>query len=124
MAPHDPHGQGSGRLAGARILVTRPRGRAEELCRLLEGEGAAVVALPVLELLPPEDPRPLRAAAEQVRRYAWIAFASPSAVEAFLEAAREAGSLDALRDVKLAAVGPKTSAQLRAAGLEVQGQVE
>jgi len=124
MPPSAPHGRcGSGRLAGARVLVTRPRGRAEELCRLLEGEGALVVALPVLELLPPEDPRPLRAAAGELPRYAWIAFASPSAVEALLGAAAEAGSLDALRRAKVAAVGPKPAARLREAGLDVRAEV-
>jgi len=108
-----------GRLAGIRVLVTRPRERAEELCFLLEDEGAEVVALPLLELLPPEDPRPLRSAAEHVQRYQWIAFASPSAVQALVEAAREAGSLSTLGRVKLAAVGPKTAEALRAHGLEV-----
>ncbi|HMK73370.1 MAG TPA: uroporphyrinogen-III synthase, partial [Myxococcaceae bacterium] len=83
------------RLAGCRILVTRPRARAEELCFLLEEEGAEVVSLPLLELEPPGDGRPLRAAVEGLGRFAWVAFASPSAVEAVVEAARTAGSTSA-----------------------------
>ncbi|HZA52583.1 MAG TPA: uroporphyrinogen-III synthase, partial [Myxococcaceae bacterium] len=55
------------RLQGVRVLVTRPRDRAGELCFLLEDEGAEVVSIPLLELLPPEDPRPLRAAAERIQ---------------------------------------------------------
>jgi len=108
-----------GRLSGVRVLVTRPKERAEELCFLLEDEGAEVLALPLLELLPPEDPRPLRSAVEHVNRYAWVAFASPSAVQAVLEAAREAGTLSHLSRVKLAAVGPATARALEAHGLTV-----
>ena len=56
------------RLEGIRVLVTRPRERSEELCFLLEDEGAQVLHVPLLELRPPEDPRPLVAAAEEGRR--------------------------------------------------------
>jgi len=106
------------RLVGVRVLVPRPRERAEPLCFLLEDEGAEVLALPLLELEPPTDPRPLRAAAELLRRFAWIAFASERAVSALVDAARAAGTLDALRTRKLAAVGPGTAAALVANGLE------
>jgi len=56
------------RLAGVRVLVPRPRERAEQICFLLEDEGAEVLAIPLLELEPPGDPRPLRAAAELLRK--------------------------------------------------------
>jgi uroporphyrinogen-III synthase len=109
-----------GRLQGVRVLVTRPRERAGELCFLLEDEGAEVLTLPLLELIPPEDPRPLRAAAERVQRYAWIAFASPSAVQALVEAVREAGAWDHLQRARMAAVGPKTAQAAREYGLRIQ----
>jgi uroporphyrinogen-III synthase len=108
------------RLRGIRVLVTRPRERAGELCFLLEDEGAEVVALPLLELLPPEDPRPLRAAGEHVRRYAWIAFASPSAVQAVADAVREAGTWEDFRRIKVATVGPRTAEVAREYGLSVE----
>jgi len=106
------------RLAGVRVLVPRPRERSEQICFLLEDEGADVVAVPLLELEPPTDPRPLRAAAELLRRFGWVAFASERAVTALVEAARTAGTLDVLRTRKLAAVGPGTAAALSAHGLE------
>jgi uroporphyrinogen-III synthase len=106
------------RLAGVRVLVPRPRERAEQLCFLLEDEGAEVLALPLLELEPPTDPRPLRAAAELLRRFEWVAFASERAVVALVEAARTAGTSEVLRTRKLAAVGPGTAAALSAHGLE------
>lgn len=114
----------AGRLAGHRALITRPRERAQELCFLLEDEGAEVIALPLLELQPPEDPRPLRAAAERVGRFQWIALCSPSAVAALVEAVREAGTFPELRRAHLAAVGPATARAVRAHGLDVDRQVE
>ena len=110
------------RLQGVRVLVTRPRERAGELCFLLEDEGAEVVSIPLLELLPPEDPRPLRAAAERIQRYAWIAFASPGAVQALVEASREAGSSEQLQRTPVAAVGPKTAQAAREYGLRIELQ--
>ncbi len=108
------------RLEGLRILVTRPRHRSEELCFLLEEEGAEVVALPMLELEPPSDPRGLRAAAETLGRFSWVAFASAAGVEALAEAARVAGTTAALRRLKVAVVGAATARAARAAGLQVQ----
>ncbi len=107
------------RLQGLRILVTRPRQRSEELCFLLEEEGAEVVALPMLELEPPSDARALRAAAETLGRFSWVAFASPAGVEALSEAARVAGTSAALQRLKVAVVGAGTARAAQAAGLQV-----
>src|SRR4051812_48864522 len=108
-----------GRLSQVRALVTRPRERSVELCFLLEDEGAEVTALPLLELLPPLDPRPLRSAAEHLSSYAWVAFASPSAVDSLVEAAREAGTGAALARARIAAVGPRTAQAIKGHGLEL-----
>ena len=112
------------RLSGVRVLVTRPRERAQELCFLLEDEGSEVIALPLLELLPPEDPRPLRAAAERIQRYAWVVFTSPSGVQALVEAVREAGAMEYLYRPHIAAVGPRTAQAVREYGLSVIVQAE
>lgn len=112
------------RLVGVRVLVTRPRERSEELCFLLDDEGAEVCALPLLELLPPTDPRPLQAAAEALHRYEWLVFASPLAVDALLDAARQAGTFHLLRGKLIATVGPRTAARLRSAGLDVNLDAE
>jgi uroporphyrinogen-III synthase len=110
------------RLEGKRVLVTRPKERVEELCFLLEDEGAEVMSLPVLELRPPEDSRPLAAAAESIQRYRWVVFASPSAVEALMEALREAGTVDRLRHVQIAVVGPRTARTAEGYGLKVAAE--
>lgn len=106
-----------GRLEGVRVLVTRPRERAEALCFLLEDEGAEVQSLPMLELVPPEDPRPLHAAAEHIQRYAFIAVASESAVQALIETCRQAGTLDRLKSARIAAVGARTARALEDHGM-------
>lgn len=113
-----------GRLQGVRALVTRPRSRAEELCALLEAEGAEVLVAPMLEILPPSDDGPLREAAQGIGDYSWVLFASPSAVEALVEATRAAGTFDALLRSKIAAVGPRTAAAARGFGLSIARQAE
>lgn len=112
------------RLEGIRVLVTRPKERVEALCFLLEDEGAEVLSLPLLELKPPDDPRPLAAAADGVHRYRWVVFASPSAVDAFAEALREAGTQERIARVSLAAVGPATARAVEAHGWSVAAQPE
>lgn len=109
----------SGGLRNVRVLVTRPKERSLELVFLLEDEGAEVIHLPLLEILPPEDARPLHSAAEHVGRYAWIVFASPAAVVAFAEAVREAGTRDALGRAKVAVVGAQTSRAAKDRGMTV-----
>jgi len=113
-----------GRLQAVRALVTRPRSRAEELCALLEAEGAEVLVAPMLEILPPSDDRPLREAAQGISGYSWVLFASPSAVEALVEATRAAGTFDALQQSKIAAVGPRTADAARGFGLSIACQAE
>ncbi len=100
---------GDARLNGVRVLLTRPKDRVQELQFLLEDEGAEVLALPMLELVPPDDTRPLESAVEHVHRYRWVLFTSPAAVHALVEAARQAGSIDRLRKVRIGVVGPQTA---------------
>lgn len=109
----------SARLKDKRILVTRPRQRAEEICFLLEEESAQVWAVPFLEMLPPSNPAPLQAAAENLHRYSWVLFTSPSGVEGMVEALRQAKSLSYLSKVRVGVVGPKTAALARSYGIEV-----
>lgn len=107
-------------LEGVRVLVTRPRQRALELCELLAAAGAQVTCLPVLEFGPPGDIGPLTEAIRQLSRFAWVAFASPAGVEAVHHAVEEAGTLPVLAQRKIAAVGSKTAEAVEALGLRVR----
>lgn len=112
------------RLEGARVLVTRPRERSRPLCSLLEQEGAHVISVPLLELLPPDDASALESAAREVHRYHWIVFASPSAVHALVDAVRRAGTFPALQQARIAVIGPATAQALREQGLALEREAE
>jgi uroporphyrinogen-III synthase len=105
-------------LEGIRVVVTRPAHQAEGLCAAFEAAGATVERLPLIAVVPPDDPAPLHHAAADLARYRWIAFTSANAVRALAEAA--GGSLEKLPgDVKVAAIGKATARALREVGARV-----
>ncbi|HXU32363.1 MAG TPA: uroporphyrinogen-III synthase [Thermoanaerobaculia bacterium] len=101
-------------LAGLRVVVTRAEAQATELARLLSEAGAFVAALPLIEVIPPADPRPLLRAASELPLYDWAVFTSANGARALLDAAEE--SLPAR--LAIAVVGNATAAVLREAGFE------
>ena len=120
MGPqHEP-----GRLAGRRIAVTRAdeqgaggTGLADRLAAL----GADVLAIP-LTRIEPVNPGDLRDALIRLAGggYDWVVFTSRNGARLACEALRAtAGSVDPLRRVRIAAVGPATAERLAADGLEV-----
>jgi len=100
-------------LAGLRVVVTRAEHQSEGLAAAFQRAGARVELLPLLEVVPPADPRPLEKAAAAAGSYDWIVFTSTNAAEAFLPLA---GNLPS--SVKIAAVGPATAEALRGLGIE------
>lgn len=105
---------GTGPLAGLRVVVTRAAHQAEGLSAAFEAAGAAVEPLPLLEVVPPADPRPLERAASELALYDWLVFTSANAVEAFLPLT--GGALPPR--LQVAVVGPATAAALAAYGVE------
>lgn len=106
-------------LFGKRIVVTRARSQAASLSERLVAQGAQVIEMPAtrVELL---DPGPLRAAIARLAEYGWVVFTSQNAVKIFWDALRAEGKdARALAGVKIAAVGPSTSAALLERGLAV-----
>jgi uroporphyrinogen-III synthase len=98
----------AGRLAGIRVVVTRAAHQSHRITELLNAEAAQVEHLPVLEIGPPADTRPLERAASELALYHWVVFTSANAVEALLEPA--CGSLPA--GLRIAAVGRATATAL------------
>lgn len=99
-------------LTGRRIVVTRRREQSAGLTEALVELGAEVLEVPLLEVAPPGDGEPLRRALAELESYGWLALTSANAVQAFADALRRAGrSLPA--HLRLASVGPATSAALR-----------
>ncbi|HVT15012.1 MAG TPA: uroporphyrinogen-III synthase [Thermoanaerobaculia bacterium] len=104
----------NGQLGGVRVVVTRAAHQAARLTAALSAAGAAVAALPLLEVVPPADRGPLERAAGEIESYDWLVFTSVNAVEAFMPLV--AGALP--RRLRVAAVGAATAAALRRHGVE------
>ena len=98
-------------LAGRRVVVTRPEGKAEHLIRLLRDRGAEVVHFPTIAIEDPPSWENVDAAANKLEQgvYEWVVFTSANAVEKFVG---RLGSGDALASTRVAAVGTATSAAL------------
>ena len=107
-------------LSGKRILITRARGQAKELSQLLEDYGAKVIIFPTIEIVPPEDPRPLDKAIERLDIYEWVIFTSVNGVRYFTRRMKEKGkSMEALAGKKICVIGPRTQRELEQMGLKV-----
>lgn len=100
-------------LAGKRIVVTRARHQAANLVRLLEEAGALVLAIPAIQIGPPDSWDPLDQAIRELEAFRWVVFTSVNGVDAFRERMEHVGlSCAALRDARIAAIGPATAEAL------------
>lgn len=104
-------------LTGQTILVAGSEDRVPVLAEALTREGASVIPLPTIRIVPPEDPAPLDAALREWSTFDWIVFTSAHGVSAVAERARVL-RVD-LRNTRgrIAAVGPVTRAALQRNGL-------
>ena len=100
-------------LSGIGVLVTRPAGQAEALCRRIEAAGGRAIALPAAAILPVSDPEP----AQTLLAAPWdlMVFVSRNAVEHALPLL-PGGCLP--EGPTIAAVGQATARALAAAGRE------
>ena len=98
-----------------RLIVTRPWAQAQGWVRDLQAQGLDAQALPLIDIVPVDDPAPLRRAWRQLQGLSLVMFVSANAVEHFFAtrppdahwpAALPAGS-----------TGPGTTAALQAHGV-------
>ncbi|MGD8963382.1 MAG: uroporphyrinogen-III C-methyltransferase [Desulfobacterales bacterium] len=100
-------------LLGKRIVVTRARQQASDLVNLLTDLGAECLEYPTIEIIPPNNPRPLKQAVANLSAYDWIVFTSVNGIGFFFEQLFAAGKdARALGRLKTAAIGPATAARL------------
>ena len=99
-------------LAGLRVAVTRARAQASELAARLRALGAAVLEVPAIRIVPLPGPAP------QLDRYDLVCLTSPNGVRLLFERLNRDG-LDgrAFAGVRVAAIGPGTSAALERHGI-------
>ncbi|MGH9617579.1 MAG: uroporphyrinogen-III synthase [Acidobacteriaceae bacterium] len=107
-------------LGGRKILITRARRQAQSLATALEEKGATVLAIPAIEIVPPDSYNALDMALGKAQDYQWLVVTSVNGAEvlaqrlAFLRIASSA-----LDHLKIAAIGPSTARSLGTAGLRV-----
>lgn len=112
-------------LTGRRIIVTRPRAQAQRFVHALERYGAEVVAFPTIETAPAASYARLDAALEQIDQYHWLLFTSVNGVKYFVERLRTCGkSVDQLRHLRIATIGPETARAVADLSLHVQAVPE
>jgi uroporphyrinogen III methyltransferase / synthase len=105
-------------LDGLRVLVTRPRHQAEDLCDRLTALGAEVLTQPAIRIEPPSDWAPVDAVFDRLAEYDWLVFSSGNGAGFLLERLRERqGDLRGLGSIKVAAIGPGTADELARFGI-------
>ncbi len=100
-------------LAGKRILVTRPRAQAAELCDKLAAQGAIPIVFPTIEIAPLDDYTALDRAIRHLAQYQWIIFTSVNGVKSFWERLDAVGA-GLMPTLRVAAIGPATASALQA----------
>ncbi len=120
MSPLPPmsNASESSPLTGLTILVTRSASQAPAFRQSLEAQGATVLEMAALEIVPPSSWSELDGAIAQINTFDWLFLTSANGVEYFFERLNAQGKdVRALAGVKIAVVGRKTAASLQAKGL-------
>jgi uroporphyrinogen-III synthase len=108
------------RLSGQRVLITRAHDQAPGLARLLEAEGAVVLAIPTIEIVPPQSFQPLDKALKKIHAYDWMILTSVNGVQALERRMKKADiAAGLLRRLRVVAIGPATKAALEEIGVRV-----
>jgi uroporphyrinogen-III synthase len=101
-------------------VVTRAAQQSSGLRERLEQQGAEVLLLPTIEIVPPESYTPFDAALRQAGDFDWLVVTSANAVRVMNERLAALGlGAQSLAHVRCAAVGPSTADALRSMGLAV-----
>lgn len=107
--------QQSGRpLHNVKVLVTRPKQRADGLCEAIRRAGGTALRFAAIDIKEPDDPQSREYARAHVAEFALAIFISPTAVE---ETCATIGKLPST--VSIAAIGSRTSRALETQGIPV-----
>ncbi len=103
-------------LNGIGVLVTRPSGQADALCRLIFEHGGRAIHFPTIAIGPAEDLAAVKKLLQRVSDYQIVIFISPNAVRYGLQL-MDGDDLPA--DIRICAVGKGTARVLSDNGIEV-----
>ncbi len=108
------HQQKQRPLHRLKVLVTRPKQRADGLCRLIEQAGGTAMRFAVIEISEPEDTSSRDFAREHIADFELAIFISPTAVEKTLD------FLDTIpAELRISAIGSRTADALEKKGLGI-----
>ncbi len=106
-------------LAGQTILITRAATQASEFAILLQAQGARVLEMPTLEIVPPSSWQELDLAIAELDSFHWLILTSANAVEYFIQRLLASEKdLHSLAHLKIAVVGNKTAHTLHVMGIK------
>jgi uroporphyrinogen-III synthase len=113
--------RGTSPLTGKRVVVTRAIEQRDSLCNDLQTRGATPILLPLISFTPPEDFAPLDAALHDFSQFDWLFLTSQNVLRSLLERCvpLKISLADALRNARIAAVGPATAHAATDAGLTI-----
>lgn len=109
---------GKNPLSGKRVLVTATEKMAENLCGVLEAEGAEAISFSLIHTEPliSED---LVKAAEHLEQYTWLVFTSSNGVDIFFDYLMRSGKdIRCLAKLRFAVIGEGTKKALAAKGIQ------
>lgn len=107
-------------LTGWRILTTRASKQSGGLARPLRELGADVIEVPTIEIKPPESYQALDGALRKINAYEWLILTSVNGVDALAARMKRLKvSVDQLKHLQIAAIGPATQKSIEALGLKV-----
>ena len=97
-----------------RVLITRPRKEAIEFAEALGEIGAEAIFFPTIEICPVKDTTVIDRAISHLNSYDWLILTSTHAVDVVLDRKAALGIENLPENLRIAAIGPKTAARLRA----------
>lgn len=98
-------------LRGLRVVVTRPEGQGESLCRAIEAAGGQAINFPVLAIMDPLDNGPLLDIIDRLEQFDLAIFISPNAVQKAMNLIQARAGLPA--SLQLATVGRGSARELK-----------
>ena len=102
-------------VRGLQVIVTRPLAQATPWVEALRAHGHEAHAVPLIDIEPVADVKPLRDAWKRLTQYTLVMFVSANAVQHFF--AQQPDDTDWPLSALAASTGPGTSAALQQAGL-------
>ncbi len=110
-------------LFGKTIVVTRSRDQASDFSQKLVKLGAEVIEFPTIDIVEPDDFKPMDDEIEKLGENDWLIFTSVNGVDAFFNRIFDLGKdIRDLKGVQICAIGPATSKRITDLHLRVDCQ--